>query len=303
MREIVPGDSDDRAGVDAMTWLEPANDSNRHFLLPLPPGVDATDPELFGFYTYELRIGHYGKPHDTRWWSTAQGRYGRPLRVSGIQHPAPPLQCRAGRVRTGVKALASASASRGDGGTVAAIRSATLTASYVSTDVLVTATYATPVLNGRALVRPFETPRTTLCFLLYAQVVQADATMNRNVLLLRRLATFDPKHPEGKQARLVQRDRIGHTTFTADQIAVALASMGLPPGLPLSALAVELLPGGVGNDLPDRRRLASGEPAAGQAAATSQATATQGDPLGSDLLARPQRILRVSPLVAVAPAC
>jgi len=47
--------------------------------------VDA--PELFGFFVYELRVGHQKN------WSTAQGRFGLPLRVAGVQHPAPPLLC------------------------------------------------------------------------------------------------------------------------------------------------------------------------------------------------------------------
>jgi len=161
MRVIVPGDSDDRAGIDAMAWIERAKDSGRHFLLPLPPGIDAADPELFGFYTYELRIGHYGKPHDKRWWSTAQERYGRPLRVNGMQHPAPPLECRAGRVRAGSKSLAPTAAPTGSAGPGGGGQPAIITASSDASYVLVTATYATPVLNGQALVTPFETPKTT----------------------------------------------------------------------------------------------------------------------------------------------
>jgi len=68
---------------------------------------------------------------------------------------------------------------------------------------------------------------------------------------------------------------------------------GLPPNSPLSILAVELLPGGVDNDLPSHSKL---RPAAAVGPA---------DPLGSELArnGRPQRILRVSPLVPVAPIC
>ena len=75
----------------------PSSTSPVHFLLPLPPGSDADDPELFGFYSYELRVGHAGPIGDLRWWSTANGRFGSPLRVVGVQHPAPPLACHAGR--------------------------------------------------------------------------------------------------------------------------------------------------------------------------------------------------------------
>jgi hypothetical protein len=321
MRVIVPGDSDDRAGVDAMTWLEPASDSDRHFLLPLPPGIEPDDPELFGFYTYELRVGHLGEPHDTRWWSTAQGRFGRPLHVNGVQHPAPPLACRAGRVRLGANTLAEhpdapeASFIPADALAAAAARlkrtdlgvtniDALLAVSREATFVLATAPYATPVLGGRALVTPFQTPKTTLCFFLYAQVVQADAASNRNVLLMHRYGTFLPREPGNEPARLVQRDRVGRVIFTNGEIADALNALGLPDDLSLSVLAAELLPGGVGNDLPKPRTnpaLVSSPPPS-VTSATAAAT-EQPDPLGAGLDFRPQRILRVSPLVAVAPVC
>ena len=84
-----------------MVQLQPSPDSPLHFLLQLPPGIAANDPELFGFYTYELRIGHLGPVGDSRWWSTANGRFGSPLRVAGIQHPAPPLTCYTGRYELG----------------------------------------------------------------------------------------------------------------------------------------------------------------------------------------------------------
>jgi hypothetical protein len=318
MRQTVPGDSDDRAGVEAMTWLEPASDSDRHFLLPLPPGLEPDDPELFGFYTCELRFGHYGKLHDPRWWSTAQGRFGRPLRVNGVQHPAPPLACRAGRVRLGAKALserprpAEAAAIPNDALAAAAARlklppgdvtrgAALLTAAREATFVLATAPYATPVLDGRALVTPLQRAKTTLCFFLYAQVVQADAASNRNVLLMHRYGTFDPELPAIEHSRLVQRDRLGRAVFTNGEITDALRALGLPADLPLSVLAVELLPGGVGTDLP--RRAANNTAAAPPPSSAPAAAATQRDPLGADLDFRPQRILRVSPLVAVAAVC
>jgi hypothetical protein len=94
---VVPADTDDRAGMNAMTQLIASSTSPVHFLLPLPPGVTADNPELFGFYSYEFRVGHAGPVGDLRWWSTANGRFGSPLRVVGVQHPAPPLACHAGR--------------------------------------------------------------------------------------------------------------------------------------------------------------------------------------------------------------
>ena len=160
------------------------------------------------------------------------------------------------------------------------------------------------MLDGRALVTPFQMPKTTLCFFLYGQVVQADAASNRNVLLLHRYGKFVPREPGKEPARLVQRDRIGRAIFTNGEIANALSALGLPDDLPLSVLAAELLPGGVGNDLPKPRTNPAVEssPPPSVTSATAAAT-TQPDPLGAGLDFRPQRILRVSPLVAVAPVC
>ncbi len=84
-RIISPGHSDDQAGLNAMQQLIPANDSQRHFLVPLPQGLHPESPELFGFFTYEFRVGHL------EGWSTAQGRFGRAQVYKGIQHPLPQL--------------------------------------------------------------------------------------------------------------------------------------------------------------------------------------------------------------------
>ena len=85
IRVIRPGQSADRTGLDAMQALIPATPENpgdpiRHYLLPLPPGLDASNPRLFGFFVYELRVGH-----DASRWSTSQARFGPPLRVTGVQ--------------------------------------------------------------------------------------------------------------------------------------------------------------------------------------------------------------------------
>jgi len=329
MRVITPGESDDRAGLSAMTQLERASDSNVHFLLPLPPGLDPGDPELFGFYTYELRIGHAGDAHDHRWWSTAQGRFGRPIRVNGVQHPAPPLPCRAGRLRLVLPVKGGAAASPVTpfripaqflDSAAAAVRAATAGATLtahaalrLASLVVATATYATPVLDGRPLVGPNEAPRTTLYFFLYAQVVQADGASNRNVLLFQREGTFfGPALGAAGRARFSasppsQRDRVGGTVFTEVEIEARLQQLGLPVDLPLSVLAVELLPGGVGSDLPAPRTFAArpagaATPAAeGTTASAAAAREQNPDPLG--LNNTPRRILRASTLVQVAAIC
>jgi len=285
MRVITPGESDDRAGLDAMTILEPAADSDIHFLLPLPPGIDPSDPELFGFYTYELRFGHAGDPHDHRTWSTAQARFGRPLRVNGVQHPAPPSVCRAGRFRD----------------------PANPEKSRLSTLIIGTSTFATPVLNGSPLVRPTEQPKTTVWFFLYAQVVQADAASNRNVLLFQREGRFlvsgkrdDGGIPNGFRSSLglSQRDRLAFSFFRESEIEKHLSQLGLPVNLPLSMLAVEFLPPGVGSDLPQTSGAKTGVTAN---VASPVGFSKDDDPLS--LNTRPQRILRVSPLASVAPFC
>ena len=114
-----------------------------HYLLPLPPGLHNESNELFGFYTYEVRVGH-----SDRIWSTAQGRFGHPIRVNGVQHPAPPLTCLVDRTPNGIK---------------------------------VTAHYAQALFSGKDVTS--KPPKTEIWCMLYAQVRQADDRKNRNILL------------------------------------------------------------------------------------------------------------------------
>ncbi|MFN7317873.1 MAG: hypothetical protein ACK5S6_00050, partial [bacterium] len=93
IRVITPGQVQDLAGLSAMQRLEPSASSDRHFLLPLPPNTDPGSPELFSFYTYEIRAGHDRGPVSDPLWSTAQGRFGESLVLEGVQHPAPELSC------------------------------------------------------------------------------------------------------------------------------------------------------------------------------------------------------------------
>jgi hypothetical protein len=208
IRTIVPGQSDDRAGLGAMQALIPSN-SPLHFMLPLPPGLAVDAPELFGFFVYELRVGHQKN------WSTAQARFGPPLRVAGVQHPAPPLLC---------------------------------VVSGQPTKIGVTAPYATPVFAGRNLLR---IPTTQLWALLYAQVTQADGASQRNVLLDHQPLRFvegDPEFPPLGRG-------MGQKSWRRSDIERLLAALALPPNAPLSVLVVEMLPdlGGladpVGGDL------------------------------------------------------
>jgi hypothetical protein len=196
IRVIRPHQSDDRAGLDAMQLLTPTA-SPRHFVLPLPPGLEESSLDLHGFYAYELRLGHVVG------WSTARARFGPPLRVAGVQHPAPPLSCEAFRTPSAV---------------------------------IASAPFASPVFEGRSLMPSL--PATTMWIVLYAQVTQADGADHRNILLSRKPAPIRQKHDIG----IGSLSPRGDAQWGQSEIELALASLGLPKSSPLSVLAVEMLP-------------------------------------------------------------
>ena len=199
IRTIVPGQSEDESGLDAMQELLPS-DSPVHFRLPLPPGTQDSAPEFFGFFTYELRVGH------KQVWSTAQGRFGVPLRVTGVQHPAPELSCMVLRNTTGIT---------------------------------VSAPFALPVLNGRP-AQPIP-PRSEIWVLLYAQAEQVDGQDRRNVLLARKPARWSRQTFDLARAS----NEYGSATFGDAEIQLALEALGFHGDASLSVLGVELLPNGV----------------------------------------------------------
>src|ERR1017187_7551517 len=199
IRTIIPGQSDDGAGLTAMDALI-ASDSPVHFLLPLPAGMPSDAPELLGFYTYEFRTGH------ALGWSTAQGRFGTQLRVTGVQHPAPPSTCMVVRSLAGITASAP---------------------------------FATPGQSGRS-VRRFP-PATEIYVMIYAQVYQSDGADFRNVLLGRKPARFKESRLEFQGT---PDAFYGNATWSKTEIRLLLASLTLDSDTPLSCLAVETLPGG-----------------------------------------------------------
>jgi hypothetical protein len=212
VRVITPGQPDDEAGLPAMTRLLPSRKSDRHFLIPLPPGLHDDSPELFGLFTYELRVGH------ANIWSTAQGRFGRPLRSTGVQHPAPTLFCTCQRDEAGV---------------------------------VVEAPYAEAVLNGKNITA--DPPRTGLWALLYAQVRQADGKDWRNVLLDDRELALRPRmigRVFDAKGRLLHADAFqnadaparGAARWKQEEIAALLRELGLPQDAPISVLCVEMMP-------------------------------------------------------------
>jgi hypothetical protein len=202
IRVIVPGQPADESGLDAMQELVASPASPVHFAVPLPPALDETALELFGFFTYELRVGHAGGR-----WSTAQGRFGPPLRVTGVQHPAPPLTSQVSRARDRIDVIAP---------------------------------YATPVHEQR-LMRP-PLPHTDMWVMLYAQVLQLDGGAWRNVLLAHQRAerTADDRNPDFPRPQTALELATGR--FDQRAIDEALQALGLPRSSPLSVLAVELIP-------------------------------------------------------------
>jgi hypothetical protein len=194
IRTIVPGQADDHAGLSAMQPLIRSS-SPVHFMLPLPTGLAVDATELFGMFTYEFRVGHYKD------WSTAQGRFGPPLRVAGVQHPAPLL----------VPLVGSFTAS-----------------------VSVSASYAKPTFNGRNLLP--SPARTQLWALLYAQVTQADGASQRNVLLGRLPLR---REREGPLKVLFTVAGVAGAFWQRSQIEAILAALALPAQSPLSVIVVE----------------------------------------------------------------
>jgi hypothetical protein len=326
IRVVTEGATNDLAGLNAMQPMEKSTTSDRHYLLPLPPGLHAHADEMFGFFTYEFRIGHFRRP-DTgdMVWSTAQGRYGRRLRATGIQHPAPALTCMANR----------------------------------DDDKLwVTAPYAVAVHAGKNVTA--DPPRTELWALLYAQVRQADDRDFRNVLLddrqldwrvqvepdqdvdvftkytgeqlhvLRSVAFKNFKfeiHADNliNQLKLVDfssrnRDatRYGTTVWSQSEVETLLRSLGLPVDSPLSVLVVETLPQ-VTNIFDHIRRLdrprvasAAGDMVAAEHAGVvreghqvstifAAAVAPPPSPVSDEL--GHHRLLRTSPLTEVPEVC
>jgi hypothetical protein len=199
LRRVTASSADNRAGLDAMQPLIASTTSPVHWALPLPPGISEDSSDLLGFWTYEFRVGHAAGDR----WSTAQGRFGAPLRAAGVQHPAPPLPC--------------AAAYRVD------------PASRSGTVVEATAPLA---------MQSYKWQPTSVWFMLYAQAELMDGSGHRrNVLLLRRHA--DSYESMKKRADLA--GGFAAARFPMKEVNGALSALGFAPDAPLSVLAVELL--------------------------------------------------------------
>jgi len=229
VRVISLGQSDDFAGMTAMQRIIPAQDSDRHFMLPLPPGTYPDSPELFGFYTYEIRVGHDKGTPARPFWSTAQARFGSPVVLDGVQHPGASLRCNVFRVKNGI---------------------------------LASATYVQAFHQGTNLQS--IPPNTQIWFVLYAQVNQADGSTMRNVELDKRIGRILSRKEAGVIKKMVginllsvssvsyamdrqatqnlQAPIQGHTLWRQKEVVALLKDLGLPEETPLSILGAELLP-------------------------------------------------------------
>lgn len=206
IRVISPGHTDDRTGLDAMQELTKADDSRVHYLVPLPPGMHAASLELFGFFTYELRVGH------KIGWSTAQGRFGPVLRTTGVQHPVPQLFCVVNRNKK---------------------------------HVMVTAPFAQTVFNGADVTsKPPRTQLWALLYAqvkraddqVYRNILLDDQ------LFVRQRTSVDPA--TGAQLIDINTDAVqyGITGWRNKDIDLMLQQYGLPVDSNLSVLVVEMLP-------------------------------------------------------------
>ncbi len=299
IRQITPDSGNDDAGLAAMTQLQTSGSSPVHFLVPLPDGIAASALDLFGFWTYEIRCGHL-------LWSTAQTRFGRPLRVSGVQHPCPPLTTlthRADAVPTDVNV------------------------GPMQPCIVASADRAQTVLDGQSLTDP-SAPQTQIWFLLYAQLRRADGRAWRNVLLHRLEGT--PLTPTASTLTFVgpqQQSIPVQAAFSQSEVDNLLSSLFLPANTPLSVLAVELFNAedqvindqfaeidpatnlqGLLNARGGRELVTpiDASVAVAQRSATNTTTTNaiaKVDPLGADIGKHPRRILRASPLTPVAAIC
>ena len=289
IRMITPDSVDDSAGLSAMTRVEPSGSSPVHFLIPLPDGISPEALDPFGFWTYEIRCGHLQ-------WSTAQGRFGRPFRVAGVQHPCRHLIAAVDRK----KAVPSTGGAKQE-------------------CIVCSADLAQTVLSGQSLT--FESaPQTQIWFLLYAQLRRVDGQAYRNLLLgklpgelpLELGTTGVPLLKPTAGNKQVQSITV-EAAFSQSAVEALLADLLLPRNTPLSVLAVELF--NVENQVirdvyhgAAAELDSAGAPGGGTATATAVAiprtlasVGNQGDPLGNELGSR--RILRVSPLTPVSAIC
>lgn len=222
IRIITPGLVDNFAGLSVMQPLLAADGSDRHFLVPLPPNTSPSSPELFGFYTYEIRVGHERGTEAFSFWSTAQGRFGPATVLEGVQHPSPSIVCGVSRN---------------------------------TENLVVSASYAQPYYKGQKFMP--DPPNSQMWVVLYAQVRQADGESFRNIQLDIQVAPPPEKPCPQKyytgggivygSASITPKETVGQTQWSQSELEELLKTCHLPKDSNLSILAVEVLPEPNGN--------------------------------------------------------
>src|SRR5690606_9260077 len=106
--------------------------------------------------------------------------------------------------------------------------------------ILITATHANAVLNGENITA--FPPNTSLWYLLYTQVMQADGLSFRNVLIDSGPMFFKQKKSINQNIVKRDGDRIGIAELSIKDIGDKLQEMGLPRNNNLSVVAVEMFP-------------------------------------------------------------
>jgi hypothetical protein len=203
IRIISPASSDDKTGYYAMQEMIPAADSDVHFLVPLPPGIHAEALEMFGFFTYEFRVGHKLP------WTTAHGRFGRALRHTGIQFPPPQLFCVPNRNEK-----------------------------YIT----VTAPYAQTVFDGRNITaKPPRTELWALLYAQVRMADDSDT--RNVLISDRKLRLIPEKLSKGETPINSDATPQGITGWQNKEVEEMLALYGLPSDSSLSVLCVEMMPG------------------------------------------------------------
>ncbi|MEO8822541.1 MAG: hypothetical protein ABI366_03125, partial [Ginsengibacter sp.] len=203
IRIISPASSDDKTGYYAMQQMIPASDSSVHFLVPLPPGIHAEALEMFGFFTFEFRVGHKLP------WTTAHGRFGRALRHTGIQFPPPQLFCVPNRNEK-----------------------------YIT----VTAPYAQTVYDGRNITaNPPRTELWALLYAQVRMADDSDT--RNILISDRKLRWMRQKLSNGESPVNSDATPQGIAGWRNKEVEDLLGVYGLPLDSPLSVLCVEMMPG------------------------------------------------------------
>lgn len=298
IREIIPEMTNDYAGMGAMQEMikDDSNELSTFYMLPLPPGLHADSDELFGFFSYEIRLGHKKEI-----WSTAQARYGRPLRANGVQHPAPALVCNVFRRKTPILSLTRAKIKDAVNSEIKIIPTKRLPGRADQTkivtfknEIIITAPYASAVLNGQDVSA--TPPQTSLWYMLYAQVKQADGKSYRNLLIHSGYMPYvPPKRKVVQKGQLLMKQegtRNGIATLQVADVEQRLVEMGLPKDINLSVLCVEMFP------MENKWQIDRGSK---EERETDEAVKEPLNPITTGL--GNYRIYRTSPLVPVAEVC